>query len=84
MSNFQQGGADFRAPKQTKTALKTALKNNPREVMLYSTSMFSPGYSGPADQLPEGMTFTVVGPDPHNKRDWYANVKRNGDRISCT
>lgn len=72
-----QGGADFTClGKKTKTALKKTIAENPHSVYLYATSSMGPQYSGPADMLPEDMEFLVVGPDPYNKRDWYASVKR--------
>jgi hypothetical protein len=54
----------------------------PNLVYLYSTSAFGNGsYEGPASELPEGMTFCVVGPDPYKSRKWYATVERVGARV---
>lgn len=35
--------------------------------------------------IPEDVTLVVVGPDPYQRRNWYANVKigRNG-KVVCT
>lgn len=81
-----QGGATFRiAPgkKPTKAALKQALKENPQGVVLYATSSMGSQFNDTADKLPPNTDFIVVGPDPYNKRDWYANVHqgRNGQLV---
>lgn len=74
---YEQGGCDPRFA--TKKALREAIKEG-REVYLYSTSAFG-GWSGSAKELPEGTTFTVVGPDPERRRSWYASVTRKGGAI---
>jgi hypothetical protein len=74
---YVQGGAEFPVEpgkKPTKAGLKKAVKEQPDRVMLYATSSMGPQFSDTADKLPEGTVFTVVGPDPYSKRDWYANV----------
>lgn len=79
-----QGGADFPVTgRKTKAALKAAIKDDPKSVYLYATSSMGPQFSGPADQLPEGTDFIVVGPDPFRKRDWYANVTRGRNGLVC-
>lgn len=75
-----QGGAEFQGPKKTKTALKKAIKDEPDQVYLYCTS-FTGGWCGLASDLPEGTQFNVVGPDPHTKRDWYANVTKSDGKL---
>lgn len=81
---FSQGGAKFTEiglqPAQNlkkKKDLKDAIKNVPGNVQLYSTSAFDNEWSGLASEIPEGLTFNVVGPDPYTDRNWYASVKRN-------
>ena len=79
MKNYEQGGADFDG-KKTKAALKKAVKENPDQVYLYSTTAIptsEPKWSGKASELPEDLTFNVVGPDPYTARNWYASVARN-------
>ena len=72
---YVQGGADFRAPKQTKAALKEAIKSDPDSVFLYDTTAIRPSkFSDIATKLPEDFEFNVVGPDPYTARDWYATV----------
>jgi hypothetical protein len=71
-----QGGARFEcAGRRTKKALKEAIAADPTKVELYATSSMGPQFSGTADQLPEDAEFSVVGPDPYTRRDWYATVK---------
>jgi hypothetical protein len=74
-----QGGAQA-APSgvfRTKKALKDAIKATPAKVYLYATSNMGPQFNGLVTELPDGVTFLVVGPDPYSRRDWYANVKRS-------
>lgn len=75
MSKYEQGGVHPRYP--TKKALKEAAKAGV-PFTLQSTSMFG-GYNGPVTELPVGITFNVVGPDPYSKRDWFASVRRTAD-----
>lgn len=77
MTVFGQGGARF-SGKQTKGNLKAQIANDPGGVYLYNTAVIGDHWSGTADEMPEGMEFNVVGPDPYNNRSWYATVKRNG------
>lgn len=69
---------------QTKKALKEALRENTSSVYFDGTSMHDtvPGYRG--NEIPEGVTLSVVGPDPFTKRTWYALVKRNGDGLKVS
>jgi hypothetical protein len=73
---YYQGGAMFVGP-QTKTQLRKLIKERPATVHLYDTTAPVLGgakWEGPADELPTGVVFNVVGPDPFTKRDWYASV----------
>lgn len=65
----------------TKSALKAAVKANPSAVRFYGTSPMGPQFSGPATDIPEGTTLTVVGPDPYRSRKWFASVKRTAKGI---
>lgn len=77
MTTFVQGGARFPVEgKATKKALKEALAADPTQVRLYATSSMGPQFNDTADQLPDDMSFNVVGPDPYTKRDWYATVRK--------
>lgn len=68
----------------TKTALRKALKENPGDVVFDVTTgpaLLPEGaatsYRG--SEVPEGVTLSVVGPDPFTNRKWYASVQiRNG------
>lgn len=77
MATHDQGGCSPRC--QTKKALKEVVRDIPDKLYLSTTSMFPGGYSGRAVDMPDDLTFTVVGPDPHTRRNWYANVKKKAD-----
>jgi hypothetical protein len=78
-----QGGADFPLPKKgraTKTALKHFIKEEPHNVFLYDTTdtaLGGPKWEGMAIDLPKGVVFNVVGPDPFADRSWCASIYRN-------
>lgn len=76
MAKFLQGGANFTG-KPTKKGLKTAIKEAPETVWLYTTSALGESWSGFAPALPDDVKFNVVGPDPYTKRTWYANVRKD-------
>jgi hypothetical protein len=79
MSKIIQGGAQATPSGtfKTKKALKDAVKAKPANVYLYATSNMGPKFNGLVSELPDGVTFLVIGPDPYNSRDWYANIKRS-------
>ena len=80
---YVQGGAKFSG--NSKKSLKEAIKENPSRVFLYDTSAFGSKFSGCATELPEGMKFNVVGPDPYTRRDWFATIyKGRGGRLVVT
>lgn len=64
----------------TKKAMREALVANPASVLFVDTAFGQPLKSYRADEMPVGLRIYIVGPDPANKRDWYANVvrKENG------
>jgi hypothetical protein len=62
----------------TKAALKRALAENPASVEFDGTSPLGPQYSDLSGvNVPEGVSLTVVGPDPFTSRKFYATVKIN-------
>lgn len=80
---YYQGGADF-SGKRTKSNLKRAIKEEPQNVYLYDTTapiLGGPKWTGMASELPEGVIFNVVGPDPFTDRSWYASVYRGKDGV---
>lgn len=77
---YEQGGVFPQYP--TKKALRDAAKAGV-PFTLSSTSMFG-GFSGSVRDLPENMVFTVVGPDPHTKRNWYANVEKKNGKVTVS
>ena len=67
----------------SKKAVKEAVAADPTKVRIECTSMFG-GYDGPVSDMPDGSTCTFVGPDPSTKRNFYGNIKRNGDTFKVT
>lgn len=57
----------------SKKALKEAVAQ--RDVWFATTSMFDGGVNMDAPR--DGETLQVCGPNPYNKRRWYASVTRN-------
>ena len=79
MGSFVNVGAlvDGVAPK-TKKALREAMQADPASVTFYATSMFDSGAQYSGDDLPAGKKLSVVGPNPYEKRSWYATVTSAG------
>ncbi len=50
------------------------------DISLEATSIFGDEYGGPLSDAPMG-TYTVVGPDPHTSRKWYANIIVQRDNV---
>lgn len=59
----------------TKAALKRAIAANPDDVVVYGTSDFTP-FTGSADNLREGVKYSVTGPNPYTSRKWYATLEK--------
>jgi len=62
----------------TKKALRELLASSPEEVFFDGTSWVATegqprGYRG--NELQQGVSLSVVGPDPYDNRKWYATVK---------
>ncbi len=85
------GDPDNRVRFKSKAALKRLLlgdKNNaaaPGEVLFDNTATGV----GPGDELyrgddlpPTGTKLTVVGPDPHTDRKWYATVELRDGKVT--
>lgn len=73
---------------RTKKALKEAFVLNPANVELDQTSPHTQGGDVPSrlrgNEIPEGYTFQVTGPDPYTSRKWYASIRRVGDTVTVT
>lgn len=83
---YMTGGVyiDGKAPK-TKSALKQAIADDPQRVRFYSTSALSARSSFTLDTLPQGQPLSICGPDPHQKRSWYATVQRlSTGKLHCS
>lgn len=72
-----------RRPK-SKKEVKEQVALDPTRVVLEATSFFGNDYDGPVTEMPEGKTFTFVGPDPYTSRKFYGNIKRTGDKVTVT
>lgn len=68
---------------KTKAALKRALKEAPQHVVLTTTGEFpNAEFTVVASDLGNrphagGEAWQICGPDPYNKRDWYATITVN-------
>lgn len=67
---------------KTKKAMKEALAAA-ETVYLEATSVFGNEYGGAVEEAPDG-TYTVVGPDPYKARNWYANIKKDGEQVKVS
>lgn len=67
----------------TKKRLKELVAANDSSLTFYGTSPFTP-FNGTLADLDEGVTLSVVGPDPERDRRWYASVKRVNGKIKVT
>lgn len=67
----------------TKKAFKEAVVASPTDVtlMCYDFMGEYAGKSWRAAEMPEGQLFIVPGPDPEKSRVWFANIRRDGDKI---
>jgi hypothetical protein len=65
---------------KTKKGLKLLVATVPHTVRLEATSIMGNEYDGPVTEAPDGKYY-IVGPDPYNKRSWYANITKAGDKI---
>lgn len=66
---------------KTKAALRRALDDAPSEVLFDITELRdAPPEDICGDSIPTGMRLVVVGPDPYNRRVWYANVAQHGGK----
>jgi len=64
---------DGRRPK-SKKAVREAVADDPRRVMVEATSLFGGEYGGSLDGWDGSGHITFVGPDPYNNRRFYGNV----------
>lgn len=71
-----------RRPK-SKKEIKEAVASNPASVRLEATSVFGNEYDGSVANAPNG-SYTFVGPDPYNKRNFYGTIKKLGDKVTVS
>lgn len=75
---------DGSAPK-TKKMLKEAIADDPQRVRFYSTGALDPRSSFTIDTLSAGQKLSICGPDPHQKRTWYATIERlSTGKVHCS
>jgi len=67
----------------SKKALREALRDNPASVRFDATTAIGPdvGAEFTGDALPQDRMLVVVGPNPYNARNWYANVELTGKGV---
>jgi hypothetical protein len=65
---------------KSKKAIKEALIAGD-EVSLEATSIFGYEYDGLVADAPEG-NYTFVGPDPHNKRNFYGTMTVRSGKVT--
>ena len=65
---------------KTKKVIKEALLAGD-EVALEATSMFGNEYGGLVAEAPDG-TYTFVGPDPYNARNFFGNFVVKDGRVT--
>jgi hypothetical protein len=70
----------------SKKALRTALAEDPSEVLFDRTSYLQDHLPAVfcGDALPDGATLVVAGPDPYEKRNWFANVVQTASGTKVT
>lgn len=66
---------------KTKKALKEGVAREPGNVRFYSTALFGQQFNGTAEEVPEGVVLTCVGPSPATKRSWYASVEKKNGKV---
>jgi len=69
---------------KTKKALKEAVLSNLDKVRFDPTGAFDPKDPIDPDELTQGVTLVVTGPDPYTARKWYANVVRVNGSVRVT
>lgn len=67
---------NYERPK-TKKELKAAVKEG-RKIQLENVSLFGDGYYDVED-IPEGESIALVGPDPYRARNWFATLTKKAD-----
>jgi hypothetical protein len=71
---FTRDGYRFKSKKALREALAESMEN----VVLEATSLnASNEFDGRVSDAPNGRYY-IAGPDPHNKRHWYATIDVSG------
>ena len=70
----------LRRPKSKKEVRELVATNQLRNVVIEATSLYGREYQGPLADAPDG-TYTICGPDPYQKRSFYLNIKKAGEKV---
>jgi hypothetical protein len=62
---------------KTKRELREAVEGGAGGVSLEATSFFGDEFDGYLLDAPDGE-YSVVGPDPYRRRNWYATIIKHG------
>lgn len=89
-AKFDDGSGAGPVRVRSKKTLKDALKGHAGDVVFDNTAMTlgngehlgggQAEYRG--DEVPEGVSLSVVGPDPYTDRRWYATVQRTATGVT--
>jgi hypothetical protein len=88
MSYFNCGAYIGGGRPRTKKALKEALLTDPTSVYFDGTGVFRvtdgyrTGYRG--NEIPEGVTLSVTGPNPYMSRKWWASITFTNGKVKVT
>lgn len=68
----------------TKKKLREMLAAHPGDVTIVTIGLGSTGQHRASELPDDGSVYQVAGPDPENKRNWFAQVKIVGGKAAVT
>ncbi len=68
-----------RSPEARK-ADKVVMPKDPYSVVIEATSVFGNEFDGSLANAPKPIKYSIVGPDPHTSRKWYATLSYDKDK----
>lgn len=71
------------SPVKHKSALQQLLKEDPEEVLFYSTELFGQ-FNGTASQIPPGTILSVRGPGGGKPNKWYGTIRVTDGKVVMT
>lgn len=84
---LNSGGQRIPTKKALKEAVQRYNEGQQDAVVFDQTAMMQSGSvpgMATCNDLSEGIVLSVVGPDPYEKRNWYASVERKGDLVKVS